>query len=151
MPNTILKSRPHFVLAFCIVCLFLVLAIGSSLTNRPQVDEGMFASPAYNLATRGHFGTTVLETQGTSLTRIDQRTYWVMPLFLLNVSASFKAFGMSLLTMRLVSVFWGIVLLFAWYFIVLKLSGNRNIALLCSFLLAANYTILDTASSDEWI
>lgn len=145
MTRLILNSRFHLI----VICLslFLILTIGSSLTNRPQVDEAMFASPAYNLATKGFFGTTVLEIEGSPLTRIDQRTYWVMPLFLLNVSASFKAFGMSLFTMRLVSVFWGIVLLAAWYFIVLKLSDNRNIALLCLFLLAGNYTILDTASS----
>lgn len=142
-----LTARSHFVTVLLIVLFFLVLAIGSSLTNRPQIDEGMFASPAYNLATRGFLGTTVLEIEGSPLTRIDQRTYWVMPLFLLNVSASFKIFGFSLFTMRLVSIFWGLVLLVAWYFIVLKFSDNRNIALLCAGLLAGNYTILDTASS----
>ena len=142
-----LKSRSHSILAASAVLLFLILTIGSSLTHRPQVDEAMFASPAFNLTTRGHFGTTVLETEKSPLTRIEQRTYWVMPLFLLNVAASFKAFGMSLFTMRLVSVFWGIVLLAAWYGIVLKLSDNRNIALLCLCLLAGNYTVLDTASA----
>lgn len=147
MTNSLFQFRFHSVGAFSAVVLFLVLAIGSSLTHRPQIDEGMFASPAYNLATRGYFGTTVLETDGSPLTRINERTYWVMPLFLLNVSASFEAFGFSLFTMRLVSVFWGLILLAALYFIVLKLSNNRNIALLCLFLLAGNYTILDTASS----
>lgn len=146
MASPLLKFRVYYIAVFSTVLLFLALAIGSSLTNRPQIDEGMFASPAYNLATRGFFGTTVLEIEGSPLTRINERTYWVMPLFLLNVSASFKAFGMSLLTMRLVSVFWGLILLAAWYFIVLKLSGNRNIALVCLFLLACNYTVLDTAS-----
>ncbi len=122
------------------------MTIGSSLAGRPQVDEAMFASPAYNLAYKGFFGTTAIETEKSPLTRIEQRTYWVMPLFLLNVAASFKAFGMSLLSMRLVSVFWGIVLLAAWYFIALKLSGNQHVALLCLFLVAINYTVLDTAS-----
>lgn len=147
MTIPLLKSRPHFLPVASAVLLFLILTVGSSLTNRPQVDEAMFASPAYNLASKGFLGTTVLETEKSPLTRIERRTYWVMPLFLLNVAASFKAFGMSLLTMRLVSIFWGIVLLFAWYHIVLKLSDNRNVALLCLFLLAGNYTILDTASS----
>ncbi len=147
MTIPILKSHTHLFLTASAVLLFLILTIGSSLTHRPQIDEGMFASPALNLANRGHFGTTVLETEDSPLTRIEQRTYWVMPLFLLNVSASFKAFGMSVFTMRLVSVFWGIVLLAAWYSIVLKLSDNRNVAFLCLFLLAGNYTVLDTASS----
>lgn len=129
------------------IMLFLTLAIGSSLTHRPQIDEGMFASPAYNLAENGFFGTTVLETEKSPLTRIDERTYWVMPLFLLNVSASFKVLGFSLLTMRLVSVFWGLVLILSWYFIALKLSENRLIALLTLVFVAFNYTVLDTASS----
>lgn len=139
-------SRYCCIAASLVVALFLVLAVGSTLTNRPQIDEGMFASPALNLAEHGFFGTTVLETEHSPLTRIEQRTYWVMPLFLLNVAAAFKAFGMSLFVMRLVSVFWGLVLLAAWYFIVLKLSGNRNIALLCLFLIGGDYIILDTAS-----
>ena len=146
MTNPILKLRLCSVLIFSAVLLFLVLAVGSSLTNRPQIDEGMFASPAINLANEGFLGTTVLETEHSPLTRIEQRTYWVMPLFLLNVAAAFKTLGMSLFTMRLVSVFWGIILLAAWYFIVLKLSDNRNIAALGLLLIAGNYTILDTAS-----
>lgn len=147
MKNLIVKSRFRFALAFSAVLLFLVLAAASSLTHRPQIDEGMFASPALNLADKGHFGTTVLETEKSPLTRIERRTYWVMPLFLLNVSASFKVLGSSLFTMRLVSVFWGLVLISAWYFIALKLSENRNIALFCLIFVACNYTVLDTASS----
>ena len=139
-------SRVSFILILAVVAIFLVFAVGSALTNRPQIDEGMFASPALNLAEYGFLGTTVLETENSPLTRIEQRTYWVMPLFLLNIAAAFKAFGVSVFTMRLVSVFWGLVLLGAWYFIALKLSRNRNIALICLFLLAGNFTVLDTAS-----
>ena len=105
------------------VLLFLTLAIGSSLTHRPQVDEGLFASPAYNLAFNGHFGTTIFDMETSSLTRIDQKTYWVMPLFLLNVAASFKIFGFSLFAMRLVSVFWGLILLAAGYFYRVETCG----------------------------
>ena len=91
--------------------VFIALSVGSSLTHRPQIDEGMFASPAYNLAENGFYGTTVLETEKSSLTRIEQRTYWVLPMFLLNVTASFKIFGFSLFSIRLVSIFWGLILL----------------------------------------
>ncbi len=93
-----------------IILIFISFAVASSLTYRPEVDEGMFASPAMNLAAEGYMGTTVLDTSGTNLTRIEQRTYWVMPLFLVN-AAFFKVFGASLFTMRLVSKFWGIILL----------------------------------------
>lgn len=120
-----MQNRWHKIIAIAAVSVFLILVIGSSITNRPQIDEGMFASLAYNLATYGTFGTTVLEKEKATLTRIDQRTYWVMPLFLINVSASFEAFGTSLFTMRLVSVFWGLVLILAVYFIALKMSAIR--------------------------
>ncbi len=137
----------HKIVVIAAIAVFLAVAIGSSLTHRPQIDEGMFASPAYNLATAGHFGTTVLEMEESSLTRIDQRTYWVMPLFLLNVSASFKAFGFSLFSMRMVSIFWGLVLLAAIYFIALKLSRDKVVALFALVLAACDYMVLETASS----
>ena len=113
----------------------------------PQIDEGMFASPAYNLANHGHFGTTVLETEKAGLLRIDQRTYWVMPMFLLSSSASFKAFGFSLFSMRLVSVLWGLVLIVAVYFIALRISGSEVTALFALALAACDYMVLETASS----
>ena len=140
------NRRNRFVILIIIAAIFLTFAAGSALTNRPQIDEGMFASPALNLAREGFFGTTVLETGHTKLTRIEQRTYWVMPLFLLNASASFKAFGFSLFTMRLVSIFWGLIFVLAGYLIALKLSENKNIALLGALFLACDYMVLDTAS-----
>jgi 4-amino-4-deoxy-L-arabinose transferase-like glycosyltransferase len=129
------------------VLIFLVVAVGSSLTHRPQIDEGMFASPAYNLAFNGHFGTTVLETEKSSLTRIEERTYWVMPLFLLNASASFKLLGFSLFSMRLVSILWGLILLGSVFVIALQISRDRAIALMAMALAATDYMVLETASS----
>jgi len=129
------------------LCAFLSVSAGSSLTHRPQIDEGMFASPAYNLANHGHFGTTVLETERSPLTRIEQRTYWVMPMFLLNAAASFKAFGFSIFSMRLVSILYGILLLLAIYGIALKVSGDEVTALFALVLTACDYMVLETASS----
>ena len=140
-------NNTHRIIATLSICLFLSLAIGSSLTHRPQIDEGMFASPAYNLANHGFFGTTVLEKEKATLTRIDQRTYWVMPLFLLNAAASFKALGFSLFTMRLVSVFWGLVLILAIYLIALRLSGDRVVALFTLAIASCDYMVSVTASS----
>lgn len=55
------QSKIIFVL---ILLIFVTFATASNLTYRPEVDEGMFASPAINLANRrtfrhncfGHFG-----------------------------------------------------------------------------------------------
>jgi len=129
------------------ICAFLALAIGSSLTNRPQIDEGMFADPARNLAEHGFLGTTSLETEKSPLLRIEQRTYWVMPLFLLNVAASFKAFGFSLIAMRGVSVLWGLILLAAIYLIAWQLSRSRSVAAFALILAACDYMVLETSSS----
>lgn len=139
-------NRLHKILTALVVAVFLVLIVASALTTRPESDEGGFANPAFNLATNGHFGTTVYELEKSPLTRINERTYWVMPMFLLNAAASFKVFGFSLFSMRLVSIFWGLVLIAAWYLIILKLSGNRFNALLALLFVACNYVVIITAS-----
>ncbi len=146
MKEFLTAKKRHYLIFALTLAVFAGLAAASNLTYRPEVDEGMFASPALNLATEGHFGTTVLDTEGTSLTRIEQRTYWVMPLFLLNAAAFFKTLGVSLFSMRLVSTFWGIILLISWYFIILKLSKNKTTALLGTGLIAASYMVIVTAS-----
>lgn len=141
----ITQKNFRFIVLLAII-VFFIIASGSALTNRPQIDEGMFASPSLNLATEGFFGTTVLETEKSPLTRITERTYWVMPNFLLGAAASFKIFGFSLYTMRLVSILAGILFIMAGYFTALKLSCNENIAILSAGLIACDYMILDTAS-----
>lgn len=146
MKGTISQNNFLRISAIIALFVFITLAVGSAWTHRPQVDEGLFANPAHNLAFNGHLGTTIFE-KDTALTRIDQRTYWVMPLFLLNVAAVFKVFGYSLFAMRLVSVFWGIVLILSWYFISRNVFKNRNAALLTLILTATSYIVLETGSS----
>ncbi len=57
------------------MAIFLTFAASSTLTNQPQIEEGMFASPALNLAREGFFGMTVLETGHTKLTRLLREEY----------------------------------------------------------------------------
>lgn len=142
-----MSNNFHKIIIAGVIAVFLSLSMASALTHRPQIDEGMFASPAYNLAFNGHFGTTVLEKEKATLTRIDERTYWVMPMFLLNAAASLKALGFSLFNMRLVNVFWGLVLLASVYFIALKLSGDKRAAVMALVLASCDYMVLETASS----
>ncbi len=142
-----MSTKFHKIIIATTIGVFLSLAIASALTHRPQIDEGMFASPAYNLAFNGHFGTTVLEKEKATLTRIDERTYWVMPMFLLSSAAAFKMLGFSLVSMRLVNVFWGIVLLAAVYFIARKISRDKCTALIALILASCDYMVLETASS----
>jgi 4-amino-4-deoxy-L-arabinose transferase and related glycosyltransferases of PMT family len=145
-PENIKNSRSFYIASAAIVLLFISLAVWSALTTRPESDEGAFASPAVNLVQNGHFGTTVFEMEKSSLTRIDERTYWVMPLFLLNTAASFKIFGYSLFSQRAVSIFWGVVLLLAWYYIIFKFSEKRFYAAVCMALAGCSYVVLNTAT-----
>jgi 4-amino-4-deoxy-L-arabinose transferase-like glycosyltransferase len=142
-----MPTRTVKLISAAAIGLFIILAVGSSLTHRPQIDEGMFASPAYNLAFHGFFGTTVLEQQESPLTRIADRTYWVMPLFLLNVTAAFKAFGFSLLSMRVVSILYGLLLLLSAYIIASKLARDRITSLFVLLFVSCDYMVLETASS----
>ena len=130
------------------VVLYLALGAGRSLTDSPGCDEGWFASPAFNLATRGHFGTTVLEESNMAMTTgLHQYTYWVMPLNLLAQAAWYEAFGFSLISMRTVSILWGLVALAALFFMLEALSGDKRVALLALLLLAVDFAFIRSASS----
>src|SRR5215831_20931092 len=39
-----------------VVILYLLLTLGSAVTERPGIDEGLFANPAYNLSKTGSMG-----------------------------------------------------------------------------------------------
>lgn len=140
-------NNPQRIIAVFAVIVYLTIALASAYTHRPQIDEGMFASPAYNLANHGHFGTTVLEKEKATLTRIDERTYWVMPMFLLTEAAVFKVLPFSIVTMRSVNVLFGLVLITAIYVIGLRITDDETTALIALVIAACDYMVLETASS----
>jgi hypothetical protein len=143
-----LFARRKFGLALvgAAVLAYLVLAFGSALTKSPEVDEGFFANPAFNLVTRGRMGTTVLETAGSGLKGIREHTYWVQPLHLLFQAGWYEVFGFSLASLRAVSIAWGVVALAAWFLIMKRLSGERTLGLLTAGLLAVDYTFVAIGS-----
>ena len=139
------RAQPS--LRFLSICLVLVAAFfyfGAAykiaVSKEPFIDEGWFASPAYNLAFHGFMGTTVMEPRGTWLAKelkgIHEYTYTIMPLYLLAEAFWYRLFGFGLVQMRLMSTFWGAIALAALYFIVERLTQN---------LLAAGLTVLFTA------
>lgn len=129
-----------------VVVMYLTLALGSSMSKSPWHDEGHFANPAVNLATKGFMGTTVLEA-GTWLKGIERYTYWVMPLYLVLLAGWFKIFGFSFIVMRALSVGWGLVALVAWFFIMKKLTDDWPITLLTVALIATDYIFIMNAST----
>ena len=141
-----LSLNLNLVIAIAVCLVYLVFSIWSAQTKSPWSDEAWFANSAVNLATKGRLTTTVLETQGTDFHGLDQRTYWVMPLHLLVQAFWYKIAGFSLLNMRLISVAFGLLALWAWFVVVRKLLGNTEIALLTIVILASDYFFLMAAS-----
>jgi len=126
---------------------YLALTTGSIFTRLPWVDEGIFASPAYNLVSRGFMGTTVLETAGTPWQGIERHTYWTVPLHFLAQAGWYELFGFGLFSMRALSELSGLVALAALYVVVLRLSGDRAVAALAAILAALDCSFIGTASS----
>jgi hypothetical protein len=143
------NKRFYFFAALAVVSLYAALTIGVSLTKPPEIDEGWFASPAWNLITKGSMGTTVLEPSGTLTSRlsgINQHTYWVMPLHLLAQAGWYEVFGFSLFSMRTLSIAWGLVALASWFLIMKALSGNQKVAMTAFAFIALDYVFIMHAS-----
>lgn len=126
---------------------YLLLTSGSIFTKLPWVDEGVFASPAYNLISKGYMGTTAMETAGTPWQGIERHTYWIVPLHMLAQAGWYDLFGFGLFSMRALSAVWGLAALAALYSVALRLSGDRAVAALAAALIALDCSFIATASS----
>jgi len=125
--------------------LFIALTVGHTITQRPWSDEGWFANAAYNLAANGFMGTTVFEPS-EQLKGIQTRTYWVMPLYLALESAWLKMVGFSLFKYRLLSLFFGLIGLAAWFSIMRSLWNNKALAGLAVCLIGFDYYYISSSS-----
>jgi hypothetical protein len=143
-----MAKRPDWyaVTLAAVVIVYGLLTAGSSLTKRPWSDEGWFACAGYNLAAHGFTGTTVIEEQGTNLTGINRRTYWVLPLHIAAQGLWYQLTGFSLFSLRMLSAVFGIVGLLSWYVIAGRLTGNLRVALLASALIAVDYFFVQLGS-----
>lgn len=147
-----MKVNEHkFKVALLLVILvYLVAAFSSAYTLLPNVDEAWFALPGYNLVENGFFGTSTLEETANfrqvRLDGINQYTYWIMPVFPLMQGVWGKIVGFGLIQTRVVSIIFGIVALLSWAFLIKKLSGSANIALLAAGILAIDYHFIYAAS-----
>jgi 4-amino-4-deoxy-L-arabinose transferase-like glycosyltransferase len=134
-----------------VVALFCLLALGLTVTKRPWCDEGWFASIAYNLIHHGVMGLTVLDPHGfifaPLVKDIDRYTYWVMPGYIFMQVAWYKLFGLSLFTMRSLSVVWGAIAVISWYYIVACLTKKRIIGLLAASVLAVDQNFVVAGAS----
>lgn len=141
------QRRRQLTLVALALALYFALALSSAATKTPWCDEAWFASPAYNLVTHGHMGTTVLEPAGTWLRGIDRYTFWIVPLDVIAQAGWYEIFGFSLLSMRALSVVWGAAALLAWFYIILRLTDDARLALLTVFLMSVDYGSVTYAST----
>ena len=123
----------------------VMVAALAAYNRLPWSDEGWFSSAAFNLARHGFMGTTVLDPTDMHLTRIDQRTYWVMPLYLVGQALWLKLFAASFFSIRSFTVVWIPVALFAFYRFLWRVTGRLAGAALATCLLALSYILIDNA------
>ena len=139
--------KSHVVISLSILSIYLALSIGTALTEIPGTDEGFFANPAFNLLTKGFFGTTVLETFETPFKGMERHTYWIMPLQPLALSIWYRMFGFGVFPTRSLSIVWGLVAMVSWFIIVRSLFKRTFLALLVLALLSCDYIFIVCASS----
>jgi 4-amino-4-deoxy-L-arabinose transferase-like glycosyltransferase len=136
--------QPLFSL-FCILVVFVCLCVGTLATRLVAPNEGWFADPAYHLATKGVFGTTLLETAGTWLERLDRHTYWILPLYPVTLAPLFRIVGFGLEIMRAESIFWGVLAVAAFYFL-MQSQAECGVALLATLLVSTDFHFIVGAS-----
>ena len=145
------RSRSRAALVV-IAAAFLLLAIANARTKAPWSDEAGFANPGLDLITRGSMGMSVSEpagsgvAPGTPYKGIDRNVYAGGHLHFILAAGWFKLFGFSVLTMRSLSMAWGLLLLAAWYTIVRILSGRADVAALAVLFIGLNHVVVDAAS-----
>jgi len=138
----------HQLWRYAIVTSLLVSMGVASIAARnrtPWSDEGWFSSASYNLAHHGFLGTTVMESAGTNFTRIEQRTYWVMPLFLLGQALWYEFTPASIFATRWFTILWIPVALLAFYAFLKRLLPDSDAPALATCLLALSYLFIDNA------
>ena len=144
------RNRTNYVL-IGIILFSLLFAAGAALTRRPWCDEGWFASIGYSINHRGVMGMSILDPHGyifhQNVEGIDRYTYWVMPAYPLLQAAWYRVFGLSLFSMRSISLFWGVVALVSWYTVVRWLTRDAAVALLATFLLGTEQHFLFSAAT----
>ena len=137
--------RPRVFLPLCAL-LYVLLAASIAATTSPLPNEAWFFSPANNLLRNGHMGTTNLVTHGTWLEGIEERTYWVPPVYILAQALWYSIVGTGFAQMRALSIACGLLALAAMYLIGVRLRLGRFATLLAVALLVTDFRWLLTGS-----
>ena len=143
-------NNEQFVAITLISVAYLLAAASLASKRAPWDDEGWFADPGYTLYSKGYMGSPMIHPRGTwlarELTGVQTHTYWIMPGFPLLQAVWYRFFGFGLLQMRAISISAGLLVIWAWAFLVWRIAQNRLAAYLTATLLAADCTFLYSAS-----
>ena len=134
--------KQRVVVVFLIFAVYFGVAFWKAAITYIWSNEAWFASPAFTLIHAGYLGTTILESKGTWMDGIEQRTYWVPPVYLLLQAGWYEIFGFSLFSMRSISVLAGGAALIAWYHTITNLAGGRSVGLLALAIIATEARFL---------
>ena len=136
--------------------IFVLFAGATLLTKRPWVDEAWFTSPGLDLVVHGRLGTLLLDPAGSNLRLlnpgavlkgIDQHTYWVMPLHLLQLALWGRMFGFSVFSIRIPGVLWGLIAIASLAIIIRRLyPENRDAAIVGAAVLAMDFGFVTFAA-----
>jgi hypothetical protein len=127
------------------VLISVAAASVAAWNRRPWSDEGWFSSPSYNLAKHGFLGTTVLDSSGTGLTRIEQRTYWVMPVYLLGEALWYRLFPTTIFSTRAFTICLIPFALWGFHLFLSRLLPRTFTPALAACLLALSFVFIDNA------
>jgi hypothetical protein len=140
-----LELRRELVLAtLATLVAFLILTLILAATRSPQSDEGHFANAGAALASRGRF---VMPMWTPWISTLDQRVYANMPLYFLTLGAWFKTFGVGWMTLRALSVLFGVMLVVSWLSILRSVSHERGTFVAGLVLVGLNYDLINLSSA----
>ena len=131
---------------FCLLLLFSFLVVATIHTKRPNIDEGWFSSPVYNLTENGVMGTTVIEERGTPYVGINEHTYWITPLSFVFNAGWASLFGMDFISLRYASLCWSLVSLLSLFYLTRKIVRSEGVALLSVLTMASSYFFVQQAA-----
>jgi 4-amino-4-deoxy-L-arabinose transferase-like glycosyltransferase len=109
------------VLAFAIGAYLAGTLAGLSVYPRVGVDEPWIAAAPFKLATQGILGNDLF----TGLAGMERHHYQHMPVYPILEAGVFKAFGVGVVQMRMLSVLFGLALLLVTFSVGRQIGGER--------------------------
>ena len=137
-------GKREVIVCCVVVTVYIGLALALAATRPPQTDEGHFANAAAAIAFQGRF---VMPMWTEWIKSLDQRVYSNMPLYFLVLGGWFKFFGVSWLSMRAMSIVFGIILIVSFTSVARSISRDCSTMVVTFLLLALNYDIINLTSA----